>query len=107
MDEMKPLVVLIILDSVRADILYNLIRTNELPYLKKYIVDHAAVVEKCFTSFPTNTMPGHISVISGTIVRQAAQERPGGLVRVRLDLVHGRAPREREAGSARYLLPAR
>ncbi|MFX1294365.1 MAG: alkaline phosphatase family protein [Promethearchaeota archaeon] len=59
-------VILIILDSVRADILYELVQTNRMPYLKKYIFDRAAVAENCFTSFPTNTVPGHLAILTGT-----------------------------------------
>ncbi|TFG05327.1 MAG: hypothetical protein EU536_02395 [Promethearchaeota archaeon] len=61
-----PIVFLMILDQVRADILYDLIQSNKMPYLKKYIFDRAAVAEKCFTGFPTNTIPGHIGILTGT-----------------------------------------
>ncbi|MHA1264273.1 MAG: alkaline phosphatase family protein [Candidatus Helarchaeota archaeon] len=62
----SSLVFLMILDQVRADILYELIRKNGMPYLKKYIFDRAAIVENCFTCFPTNTIPGHLGILTGT-----------------------------------------
>ncbi len=55
-----------IFDSVGADVLYNLIQTNRMPYLRKYICNRAAVVNNCFTSIPTNTVPGHYAILTGT-----------------------------------------
>ncbi|HUY00271.1 MAG TPA: alkaline phosphatase family protein [Candidatus Deferrimicrobium sp.] len=65
MKNADSLTFLMIFDHVRADILYNLIQTNQMPYLKKYIFDRAATVENCFTSFPTNTIPGHLAILTG------------------------------------------
>ncbi len=66
MESSDSLVILFIFDSVRADILYNLINTNQMPYLRKYIFNRAAIVENCFTTFPTNTIPGHLAILTGT-----------------------------------------
>ncbi len=66
MSSTNSITFLMILDQVRADILYKLIQTNQMPYFKKYIYDRGAVVENCFTCFPTNTMPGHIAILTGT-----------------------------------------
>lgn len=58
-------VILIIMDGIRADILYESIQTHRMPYLEKYIVNRAAFVENCFTCFPTNTVPGHLAILTG------------------------------------------
>jgi hypothetical protein len=65
MKRTEALTFLMIFDHVRADILYNLIQTNQMPYLKKYIFDRAAIAETCFTTFPTNTVPGHLAILTG------------------------------------------
>jgi predicted AlkP superfamily pyrophosphatase or phosphodiesterase len=65
MQKSDPLTILIIMDSVRADVLYNSIQAHRMPYLEKYIFSRAAVVENCFTCFPTNTVPGHLAILTG------------------------------------------
>ena len=70
MTKTNPIVFLMILDQVRADILYKLIQEKKMPYFEKYIFNRAAVVENCFTCFPTNTMPGHLGILTGTYSNQ-------------------------------------
>ncbi len=65
METSNPLVILTIFDSVGAGLLYNFININQMPYLKKYVFDRAAIAENCFTSFPTNTIPGHLAILTG------------------------------------------
>lgn len=65
MQKSDSLTILIIMDGVRADVLYNSIQAHQMPYLEKYIFTRAAVVENCFTCFPTNTVPGHLAILTG------------------------------------------
>ena len=65
MQQSDPLTILIIMDGVRADVLYDSIQSHRMPYLEKYIFNQAAVVENCFTCFPTNTVPGHLAILTG------------------------------------------
>jgi predicted AlkP superfamily pyrophosphatase or phosphodiesterase len=65
MQKSDPLTILIIMDGVRADVLYDSIQAHRMPYLEKYIFNRAAVVENCFTCFPTNTVPGHLAILTG------------------------------------------
>ncbi|MHA1278298.1 MAG: alkaline phosphatase family protein [Candidatus Helarchaeota archaeon] len=59
------LTILMIFDQVSADVLYPFIKNNQMPYLKKYIYDRAAIADKCFTTFPSNTIPGHLAILTG------------------------------------------
>lgn len=65
MQQSDPLTILIIMDGVRADVLYDSIQAHRMPFLEKYIFNRAAVVENCFTCFPTNTVPGHLAILTG------------------------------------------
>jgi len=65
MEKNDPLIILIIMDGVRADVLYDSIQAHRMPYLEKYIFNRATVVENCFTCFPTNTVPGHLAILTG------------------------------------------
>ncbi len=61
----NKLTILMIFDQVSAAVLYRLIEKGQMPYLKKYIYDRAAVAENCFTTFPSNTIPGHLAILTG------------------------------------------
>jgi Type I phosphodiesterase / nucleotide pyrophosphatase len=65
MQKIDPLTILIIMDGVRANVLYDSIWTHRMPYLEKYVFNRAAVVDNCFTCFPTNTVPGHLAILTG------------------------------------------
>jgi hypothetical protein len=70
MEKSDQLVILIIMDGIRADVLYDSIQTHRMPFLEKYIFNRAAVIENCFTCFPTNTVPGHLGILTGCYANQ-------------------------------------
>jgi len=65
MEKSDQSVILIIMDGIRADVLYKSIQGHHMPYLEKYIFNRAAIVQNCFTCFPSNTVPGHLAILTG------------------------------------------
>lgn len=57
-------IILIILDDVRAEHLFNLMREGKLPNITQ-IAEHGIICESCITSFPSVTLPCYADIITG------------------------------------------
>ena len=62
---MKPeSIILIIIDDVKADQFYSLIKKGELPNIRTlYKTSH--YTDQCVTTFPSTTLPSHVSIFTG------------------------------------------
>ncbi|MHA1145106.1 MAG: alkaline phosphatase family protein [Candidatus Helarchaeota archaeon] len=60
-------VLYIIIDDVRNDHLHQLMNDGTLPTLQK-LSENAADVEHCITTFPSVTVPAHVSLLTGAYV---------------------------------------
>ncbi|MFX0041488.1 MAG: alkaline phosphatase family protein [Candidatus Hodarchaeota archaeon] len=58
-------VILIILDDVRAEHLFNWMREGKLPNITK-IAENGITCENCITSFPSVTLPCYADIITGS-----------------------------------------
>ena len=57
-------VIVIVIDDVKADQFFDLIKKSELPYIKS-LFNNSHYSDKCITTFPSTTLPSHISIFTG------------------------------------------
>ena len=55
----------ILADGWRADMFREMLLANELPNIKKHLVDRGIMVENCVGAFPSTTGPTHLPFITG------------------------------------------
>jgi len=57
-------VIIIVIDDVKAEQFFSLIKNSELPNMGSYY-NNSHYSDKCVTTFPSTTLPSHVSIFTG------------------------------------------
>ncbi len=57
--------IFVLIDGVRADVLYGMLNEKSLPNIRKHIVERGVIVRDAVTVFPSTTGPAHAPFLTG------------------------------------------
>ena len=69
MNKQNRRAILIIVDSLPADLFADLLSKNELPNINKFLINRGTYITHCTTSFPSVSFSTHATILTGSVCK--------------------------------------